>query len=189
MIYLSNSVLPSGHPPGGVRTHFHCIMPTNNCRPIRAKTQRKKVVSISTSESILIDFNSVLTMAFSPATKKTRTYQQDTKCIVVTDQVPGSHATWVTDFCHTRRPSDEAATTVTLRHRRFWESFRKFWQEPQSVPVNSNFVSIQRIILLKETCNWITHWITGLQLQSLKDRQRNKAVHSCGNLTLAWTYL
>lgn len=65
--YWRNSLWFSGHPPGSVWTHFHCIIPTNNCNPIRAKTHRKKVVSIRTSESILMDFNSVLTMAFNPA--------------------------------------------------------------------------------------------------------------------------
>ena len=37
-----------------------------------AKTHKKKVVRISTSESILIDFNSVLTMAFKPVTNRKR---------------------------------------------------------------------------------------------------------------------
>ena len=51
-------------------THFHCIMPTKSWRPIRAKTHRKKVVSIRTSDNILMDLSSVLTMAFNPAKTK-----------------------------------------------------------------------------------------------------------------------
>lgn len=65
--YALNASWSCGHPLGGLRTHFHCITPTKSWRPIRAKTHRKKVVSIRTSDSILMDFNSVLTMAFKPA--------------------------------------------------------------------------------------------------------------------------
>lgn len=61
------------HPLGGSRTHLYCITPTKSWRPISAKTHRKKVVSIRTSDSILMDFNSVLTMAFKPGISKRNT--------------------------------------------------------------------------------------------------------------------
>ena len=77
VMYAEKSLGKLGQP---FFTHFCPIIPTKSCKPMRAKTHRKKQVRIRTSESIFIDFRRVLTMAFNPGNTKTQNKKLPTWC-------------------------------------------------------------------------------------------------------------